>query len=234
MILVPEEWLKAVSPFISTEEINVIWDNSMLERSRSTVYPAIESVFKAFHCTLPHQVKCVIVGQDPYHGPNQAMGLSFSVPVGMKQPPSLRNMMVELYQNFKNIDLAAEVISATDLTNWTVEGVFLLNRILTVEQGLPLSHAKIGWQKFTEAVIESLNLLPQPIVYILMGKPAQELSQLIKNPNHLVLKTVHPSPLSAYQGYFGCEMYLKANEFLENKGIKPINWLSISTNKNLL
>ena len=142
-------------------------------------------------------------------------------------------MMAELYNNYSPHPLANAVLSATDLSNWTKEGVLLLNRILTVEQGSPMSHAKLGWQKLTKAVIESLNQFTQPIVFVLMGKPAQELNQLITNSNHLVFNTVHPSPLSAYNGYFGCQMYLKVNEFLEKHGGKPINWLSIAQTENL-
>ena len=234
MTSIPEEWLKAISAFISPEEIEFVWQKSEQARSQSVVYPTAEKVFKALQCTLPLQVKCVIVGQDPYHGPNQAMGLSFSVPTGQKQPPSLRNMMAELYNNYSHNPSAAAIISATNLSNWTSEGVLLLNRILTVEQGLPMSHAKLGWQKLTQSIIQSLNLFPQPIVFVLMGKPAQELNELITNPNHLVLNTVHPSPLSAHNGYFGCKMYLKVNEFLEKHGAKPINWLSIAKIEKLI
>lgn len=189
------------------------------ERSRHQVFPKAENVFKALELTPFDQVKVVILGQDPYHGDNQAHGLSFSVQKGIALPPSLLNIYKELES-----DLGIPVAHSGDLTAWAKQGVLLLNTVLTVRAHEANSHRGQGWEIFTDAVISSLNQASHPIVFILWGRPAQEKEKLITNPKHVVLKSVHPSPLSAYRGFFGSKPFSKANAFLEATGQTPIDW----------
>lgn len=186
---------------------------------RTTVYPAKENIFKALEMTPMDQVKVVILGQDPYHGPNQAQGYSFSVPANQQLPPSLQNIYKEISHEYQ-----VPVNRTGDLSDWASQGVLLLNSILTVEQGKPLSHANIGWQTFTDDIIQALNKLDQPIVFLLWGSHARKAKRFLTNPNHLVLESPHPSPLSANRGFFGNNHFRMANEFLESKGAAPINW----------
>ena len=185
------------------------------------IYPPQDSIFEAFKKTSCDQVKVVILGQDPYHGLGQAHGLSFSVPLGVKPPPSLRNIFKELKS-----DLSVETPSHGCLESWAQQGVFLLNAILTVRQSDPLSHQKQGWERFTDVVVEKLLELEQPIVFMLWGQYAQNkcLHFGIENQHHLLLKAAHPSPFSAYRGFLGCRHFSKANAFLEQNGMTPIDW----------
>lgn len=184
------------------------------------VYPRREDVFKAFTLTPLHIVKVVIIGQDPYHQPGQAMGLAFSVPSGKKLPPSLRNIFKEMSDDL-NIPLRED----GDLTYLATQGVFLLNTILTVEEGKPLSHNISEYETFTSEVLKVLNNAPQPIVFLLWGGKAREYRKYITSPNKLVLLANHPSPLSANRGgFFGSKHFSKTNEFLSKNGVKPINW----------
>jgi uracil-DNA glycosylase len=195
------------------------------ERAANVVYPSKEMVFNAFRKTPYEQVKVVIVGQDPYHGPNQAHGLSFSVPNAVLPPPSLQNIFKELHD-----DLGIEIPSHGCLTSWAEQGVMLLNATLTVRQGQPMSHHGKGWEVFTDAVIASLNERKEPLVFMLWGKSAQEKCRHvigIRHTRHLVLTTTHPSPFSARHGFFGCRHFSKANEWLKKQGQSPINWDSI-------
>lgn len=190
-----------------------------------TVYPPMAEVFNAFNQTPPDKVKIVILGQDPYHGPGQAHGLSFSVKEGVKFPPSLRNIFKEL-----NADLGVPIPTTGNLETWSRQGVFLLNSILTVRAGEPGSHQKTGWEQFTDAVIRLLSEERNGLVFLLWGRFAAEKEKLIDTARHHVLKAAHPSPLSAYNGFFGCRHFSKANDILINSGNTAVNWEI--TNKN--
>jgi len=208
---------------IEKEKENLYFYNLLIflekEYQSKTIYPKKEDVFKAFELTPFENVKCVIVGQDPYYNENQANGLAFSVNKGVKLPPSLVNIYKEL-----NSDLGVEVPLHGDLTNWAKEGVFLLNTILSVEQGKPLSHKNLGWEKFTLKVLKELNEDVKPKVFILWGKEAVSLKRIINNPIHLVIESPHPSPLSSYRGFFGSKPFSRTNEFLKEKNREIINW----------
>lgn len=184
-----------------------------------TVYPKADDVFNAFKYTSYDDIKVVIIGQDPYHGENEAMGLSFSVNDGIRKPPSLQNIYKEL-----NDDLGCPIVESGNLQEWAKQGVFLLNAILTVEKDKPLSHKKYDWEKFTDAVIRKINEKTSPVVFILWGNYARSKKHLITNPNHLIIESTHPSPFSARYGFFGSKPFSKTNEFLKSKKISPINF----------
>lgn len=183
------------------------------------IYPAGNNIFKAFEKTPFQQVKLVILGQDPYHGPNQAHGLSFSVQDGVAIPRSLKNIFKELQS-----DIGISIPTSGNLTAWAEKGVLLLNASLTVRANEPASHAQIGWLNFTDAVISILSSNKKDLVFLLWGKFAQEKQLLIDGRKHFVLKAAHPSPFSADKGFFGCKHFSKSNEFLMQKGIDPIDW----------
>ncbi|TAH09287.1 MAG: uracil-DNA glycosylase [Sphingobacteriia bacterium] len=187
--------------------------------TRSTIYPPGPFIFNAFEKTPLQQLKVVILGQDPYHGPGQAHGLSFSVPDGVKPPPSLVNIFKELYK-----DIGLPIPTTGNLTAWAEQGVLLLNAVLTVRKDEPASHAKIGWMDFTNAVIQKISDEKKGIVFLLWGKFAQEKQELIDETKHHVLKAAHPSPFSADKGFFGCKHFSKTNELLMKQGLEPINW----------
>ena len=187
--------------------------------SSRTIYPKKEDVFGAFGYSSYDDMKVVIIGQDPYHQPNQAHGLCFSVNPGIPLPPSLRNIFRELCE-----DVSCEMPKNGNLVHWAKQGVLLLNSILTVEENKPLSHQNKGWELFCEHVLEQCNQSKHPIVFILWGKQAQAKESLITNSIHLVLKSVHPSPLSAYNGFFGSKPFSKTNEFLIKNGRSSIDW----------
>ena len=189
------------------------------EYSTQTIYPEMGNIFNALKYTPYEDVKAVILGQDPYHGPNQAHGLCFSVQKGVKAPPSLQNMFKEL-----NSDLGIPIPKSGELTSWARQGVLLLNTVLTVRAGQANSHKGMGWEIFTDRVIELLNMREKPIIFLLWGGPAKTKTKLITNPNHHILSTVHPSPLSAYNGFFGCKHFSKVNEILRSMGEKEIDW----------
>lgn len=182
------------------------------------VYPKGGNIFKAFDTTPLPEVKVVILGQDPYHGEGQAHGLSFSVPEGVHQPPSLQNIFKELKD-----DLGVPLPESGNLEMWAKRGVFLLNSVLTVRAGLPASHSKIGWSLFTDKVISILSERREGLVFMLWGNFAKSKRELIDSKKHLVLEAAHPSPL-ARGAFFGCRHFSKANEFLISKGIEPVNW----------
>ncbi|WP_394175021.1 uracil-DNA glycosylase [Thalassotalea litorea] len=184
------------------------------------IYPEDGQLFRAFTLTPLDQVKVVVLGQDPYHGPNQAHGLAFSVNEGVKVPPSLRNIFKELEQDIEGFNIP----QSGDLTAWAKQGVLLLNTVLSVQQGKAHSHSKLGWETFTQQVMLELNKQPGPIVYLLWGSHAQSKGQVIDNPKHRVLTAVHPSPLSAYRGFFGCQHFSMANAYLQEQGEIPIDW----------
>lgn len=189
------------------------------EYAEQVVYPAKVEIFNALNMTSFEDVKVVILGQDPYHGPNQAHGLSFSVQPGVKIPPSLRNIYQELHS-----DLGLLIPNHGHLVKWAEQGVLMLNTVLTVRAGEANSHQGIGWEQFTERVIESLNEKSDPVVYFLWGASAQKKERLIDTSKHLVIKSPHPSPLSSYRGFFGSKPFSQANQHLEQAGLKPIDW----------
>lgn len=189
------------------------------EKRQHVVYPPSPLIFNAFNLTPFDDVKVVILGQDPYHNIGQAHGLAFSVPDGIQKPPSLQNIFKELNQ-----DLGMQIPATGNLEKWAKEGVLLLNASLTVRANMAASHAKIGWQRFTDAAIKALSDKKQNLVFILWGNYAIAKENLIDHEKHLILKTVHPSPLSASRGFFGCHHFSKTNEYLINNNIKPIDW----------
>ena len=209
-------------------ELSVIWNSPGFhnfmnivnhEYDTKIIYPPKEDIFAALKNTSYKDVKVVIVGQDPYHGEGEAMGLSFSVHDGIKLPPSLKNIYKELED-----DLGIKPVNSGDLTKWTKEGVLLLNATLTVVKDTPNSHSKIGWDKFTDYVIKKINAKDEPVVFILWGNFARSKKQFITNPKHLVIESAHPSPFSARNGFFGSKPFSKTNDFLVKNGLKPINW----------
>ncbi len=183
------------------------------------IFPHPKNIFKAFELTPVNDVKVVILGQDPYHGPNQAHGLAFSVQEDIKIPPSLSNIYKELYD-----DLNIPIKRSGNLESWANQGVLLLNSVLTVESGKANSHKNIGWEKFTESVISLISKKKGILVFLLWGSYAHKKEDFIESNNHLILKSVHPSPLSAYNGFFGCKHFSKANNFLKKNNIKEIVW----------
>ncbi|MBE5745932.1 MAG: uracil-DNA glycosylase [Clostridiales bacterium] len=189
------------------------------EYSNFTIYPKVENIFNALNKVKYDDVKVVIIGQDPYHEPNQAHGLSFSVESDVKLPPSLQN----IYKEIKN-DLGIEISKSGNLTCWAKQGVLLLNTVLTVRRGQANSHKDKGWETLTSKILEILNKREKPIVFLLWGNSAKKIGEKITNNNHLKLFSAHPSPLSAYNGFFGCKHFSKTNEFLEKVGQKPIDW----------
>ena len=189
------------------------------EKERHTVYPAGPNIFNAFNTTPFERVKVVILGQDPYHGPNQAHGLAFSVQDGVPFPPSLMNIFKELQE-----DVGCEMPRSGNLTHWAEQGVFLLNTVLTVRAGEAHSHKEQGWEAFTDAVIRTVSEQREHVVFILWGRPAQSKALMIDASKHLVLRAPHPSPLSAYRGFFGSKPFSKTNAYLSEHGIDPIDW----------
>lgn len=184
-----------------------------------TIYPEQQNILKALEYSTFANTRLVIVGQDPYHGPNQAQGISFSVQKGVAIPPSLKN----IYRELKD-DLSVPTPKHGCLSSWATQGVLLLNSVLTVEHNKPHSHATIGWQYFTDKIIALLNTEKDRLVFMLWGSQAQKKGAAINTKKHLVLKAPHPSPLSAYRGYFGCKHFSKANAWLKQHNLMPINW----------
>lgn len=189
------------------------------EYSHQTIYPDMYHIFSALELTPYEDVKVVILGQDPYHGPNQAHGLSFSVQPGVKTPPSLVNIYKELQS-----DLGYPPVNHGFLESWAKQGVLLLNTVLTVRAGQAYSHRGQGWEQLTDAIIQKLNAREKPVVFILWGKPAQEKIKMIDTNKHIIIKSPHPSPLSAHRGFFGSRPFSQANQALEQLGEQPINW----------
>jgi len=189
------------------------------EYKNKTIYPKMSEIFNAFYKTSYENVKVVILGQDPYHGENEAEGLSFSVKVGIQKPPSLINIFSELKD-----DLGIDPPNHGSLVSWAMQGVLLLNSTLTVVKDNARSHYGKGWEIFTDEVIKIINKKETPVVFILWGSDARSKKSLITNKKHLIIESAHPSPLSAYRGFFGSHPFSKTNNFLEKNGIKPINW----------
>ncbi len=189
------------------------------EYNNHVIYPDKHDIFNALHLTSFSETKVVILGQDPYHGAGQAHGLSFSVKPGVKKPPSLQNIFQELQS-----DLGCRIPHNGYLVNWAQQGVLLLNAVLTVRESDPNSHRGMGWETFTNKVISTLSARKKPVIFILWGSPAQQKIQLIDQSRHYILKSVHPSPLSSYRGFFGSKPFSQTNEILRNMGSSEIDW----------
>ncbi len=209
-------------------KLNIIWNSEGFKKFMSvvdneyqtkTIFPPRNYIFNALKLTPYSNTKVVIVGQDPYHGTGEAHGLSFSVQEGIKIPPSLQNIYKEL-----NSDLGIPIAPTGDLTKWGLEGVLMLNAVLTVEKDKPASHRKLGWELLTDFIIKVLNQKEEPVVFILWGNFAKEKAKYITNPNHLIITSPHPSPFSANSGFFGSKPFSKTNAFLKSKGLKEIDW----------
>lgn len=216
-----ESWKISLAPFLLSSQMDNLRDFLFQEKqAQKIIYPPSKQIFSALNTTPLADVKVVILGQDPYHGPNQANGLSFSVQKGIALPPSLRNIFHELHT-----DLGILAPRHGDLTKWAKQGVLLLNSVLTVEAGQPTSHQKQGWEAFTDEVIDVLNEQREHVVFILWGAYAQRKGQRINRDRHLVLTAAHPSPLAANRGgFFGCKVFSKTNQYLKQHGIEPIDW----------
>lgn len=220
MAAISNDWLDALSDEFKQPYYRDLFNFVKEEYSSGVVYPPSDDIFNAFHFTPLSEVKVLLLGQDPYHNEHQAHGLSFSVLPDMRDiPPSLQNIYKELKE-----DMGCYIPNNGYLKKWADQGVLLLNTVLTVRAHQANSHQGRGWEKFTDAVISALNRQNRPIVYFLWGAPAQKKAAMLNNPLHLVLKAPHPSPLSAYRGFFGCKHFSKCNEFLLANNIKPIDW----------
>lgn len=219
MRCITNEWQEILTPAFASDTYHQLHDFLKEEYQQHTIYPDRENIFAAFNMTPFNQVKVVIIGQDPYHGQNQAHGLSFSVPKGTKIPPSLQNIYKELAA-----DVGCRPVNHGDLTAWAKQGVLLLNSTLTVRAGEPKSHDGHGWEQVTDYAIRQLNQRDDRIVFILWGKSASQKRKLIDEQKHAVLVSAHPSPLSAYRGFFGSKPFSTANEILIASGQSPIDW----------
>lgn len=219
MAAISNDWLGPMSAEFKKPYYAKLYKTVLKEYQTKQIFPDSNDIFTAFNLTPLSKVKVVILGQDPYHGDGQAHGLSFSVRPNMTIPPSL----VNIYQELES-DCGCYIPNNGFLEKWAKQGVLLLNTVLTVQAHKAFSHRGIGWEKFTDAAIHAVNEQDRPIVYLLWGKPAQSKKSMLNNPNHLVLEAPHPSPLSAYRGFFGCHHFSKANEFLQAHGETPIDW----------
>lgn len=216
---ITNDWAEKLKPEFSKPYYKALYNRMKDEYSRYLIFPPADDIFNAFHFTPLSEVKVVILGQDPYHNVGQAHGLCFSVKPDVEIPPSLVNIYKEL-----NEDLGCAIPNNGYLTKWAKQGVMMLNTVLTVRAHQANSHHDIGWEEFTDAAIRILNEQDRPIVYMLWGSPAQRKASMLNNPKHLILKAPHPSPLSAYRGFFGCRHFSRANEFLRANGLEPIDW----------
>lgn len=219
MAAISNDWAEKISIEYKKPYYRELFSFIKEEYSKVVVYPPSEDIFNAMHLTPLSEVKCVILGQDPYHEPGQAHGLCFSVKPDIKIPPSLENIYKELHD-----DIGFSIPNHGYLEEWAKQGVLLLNTVLTVRAHKAFSHRGKGWEQFTDAIIRTVNEVERPIVFLLWGKPAQEKKALLNNPKHLILEAPHPSPLSAYRGFFGCKHFSKANDFLVQNGETPIDW----------
>jgi uracil-DNA glycosylase len=219
-VKIEPSWKKLLKPeFDKPYFQNIVLHIKTEKEQGKTIYPPGSFIFNAFNTTPVEKVKVVILGQDPYHGPRQAHGLSFSVQTGVPQPPSLMNIFKEM-----NSDLGLAIPQHGNLENWAKQGVLLLNASLTVRANEPMSHAKIGWAAFTDTVIKKISEQKEHVVFILWGKFAQEKIALIDQSKHFIIKSAHPSPLSAHNGFFGSRPFSKTNEYLMKCGMDPIEW----------
>lgn len=220
MAMIENDWLEAIQGEFRKPYYKELFQFVKEEYDRTVVYPPADDIFNALHFTPLKDVKVLVLGQDPYHNENQAHGLSFSVPTTQKDiPPSLQNIYKELQE-----DLGCYIPNNGYLKKWAEQGVLLLNTVLTVRAHQANSHQGKGWEQFTDAIIQAVNAQDRPVVYMLWGRPAQNKIPMLTNEKHLILKAPHPSPLSAYRGFFGCKHFSQANAFLEKNGAKPIDW----------
>ncbi|MBQ3105554.1 MAG: uracil-DNA glycosylase [Lachnospiraceae bacterium] len=219
MAMIQNDWLPALTAEFRKQYYRELFGFVKEEYEKRVIYPPSGDIFNAFHFTPLKNVKVLLLGQDPYHNENQAHGLSFSVLPGQEIPPSLKNIYQELQS-----DCGCYIPNNGYLKKWADQGVLLLNTVLTVRAHQANSHQGKGWEMFTDAVIRVLNEQNRPIVYFLWGRPAGNKAAMLSNPGHLVLKAPHPSPLSAYRGFFGCGHFSRANTFLQDKGLEPIDW----------
>ena len=219
MSMLDGEWAKAVGAEFKKPYYRDLYNFVRDEYATHVVYPPADDIFNAMHFTPLNKVKVLILGQDPYHNVNQAHGLSFSVKPGVEAPPSLVNIYKEL-----NEDLGCYIPNNGYLKKWADQGVMMLNTVLTVQAHRANSHRGIGWEQFTDAAIGILNEQDRPIVFLLWGRPAQMKKSMLTNPKHLILEAPHPSPLSAYRGFFGSKPFSQTNKFLEAHGVEPIDW----------
>ncbi len=220
MLAMHDDWRSLLQTEMEQPYFRDLLERMTEQEAAHRVYPKREQWLRALELTPYHAVKVVILGQDPYHHPGQAHGLSFSVPEGVALPPSLRNMYAEL-----QTDLACEAPASGDLSEWARQGVLLLNTVMTVREYEPLSHRGLGWEPFTDAIIRLLNERQEPLVFVLWGGPARQKGTLINRERHAVIESAHPSPLSAYRGFFGSRPYSRANEYLRAFGVEPIRWV---------
>ncbi|SFF99888.1 Uracil-DNA glycosylase [Lachnospiraceae bacterium C7] len=217
---VTNDWKDVLEKEYSKPYYKELYEFVLKEYETQTIYPTSDNIFNALHLTPLKDVKVLILGQDPYHNENQAHGLSFSVLPSQKViPPSLQNIYKELQD-----DLNCYIPNNGFLEKWAKQGVLMLNTVLTVRAHQANSHKGKGWEQFTDAIIRAVNEKDSPVVYMLWGRPAQTKEKMLNNPKHLVLKAPHPSPLSAYRGFFGCKHFSSANEFLQENGLDPIDW----------
>lgn len=217
--MIGNDWDKILEDEFKKDYFIKLINDVRQEYKNKTVFPRKDQVFNAFRYTPYKNTKVVILGQDPYHGTGEAEGLSFSVPLNISKPPSLVNIFKELHD-----DLDCSIPNHGSLHSWASEGVLLLNAVLTVVKDHAASHQGMGWETFTDNVIKLINEKEEPVVFILWGRYARSKKKLITNPIHLVIESAHPSPLSAYNGFFGSRPFSKTNDYLKSKGIKPINW----------
>ena len=220
MAMISNDWLPALQEEFRKPYYKQLFSFVKQEYDTQVIYPPADDIFNAFHFTPLNEVKVLILGQDPYHNEHQAHGLSFSVlPEQTEIPPSLQNIYQELHD-----DLGCYRPNNGYLEKWARQGVLMLNTVLTVRAHQANSHQGKGWEHFTDAVIQAINAQDRPIVYMLWGRPAQSKIPMLTNPKHLILKAPHPSPLSAYRGFFGCKHFSQANQFLQDNGVEPIDW----------
>lgn len=219
MGMIKNDWLGELVPEFQKPYYKELYRFVLDEYNSVQVFPPSDDIFNAFHLTPLSEVKVVILGQDPYHNVGQAHGLCFSVKPDVDIPPSLVNIYRELQD-----DLGCSIPNNGYLVKWAKQGVLMLNTVLTVRAHMANSHRGKGWEEFTDAAIRALNKQDRPIVFILWGRPAQMKERMLDNPNHLILKAPHPSPLSAYNGFFGSKPFSQANRFLEEHGVSPIDW----------
>ena len=219
MPTITNDWAPVLKAEYAKPYYRKLYDFIHREYATQTIYPPSGDIFNALHLTPLSDVKVVIIGQDPYHEPGQAHGLCFSVQKGVEIPPSLQNIYKELHD-----DIGFQIPDHGCLTPWAKQGVLLLNAVLTVRAHAAASHRGKGWEEFTDAIIREVNKVDHPVVFLLWGSFARSKAAMLDNPKHLVLEAPHPSPLSAYRGFFGCRHFSKANAFLTEHGTEPVNW----------
>lgn len=219
MAVITNDWLPAIDAEFRKPYYAQLYKFIREEYNTRKIFPPADDIFNAFHLTPLSQVKVLILGQDPYHNDGQAHGLCFSVKPEVDIPPSLENIYKELKE-----DLGCYIPNNGYLVKWARQGVLMLNTVLTVRAHQANSHQGQGWEQFTDAIIHTVNQVDRPIVYLLWGRPAQSKIPMLTNPKHLILKAPHPSPLSAYRGFFGCKHFSQTNDFLKTNGMEPVDW----------